>query len=299
MKTSSVMLRAGTVMALCSSLLLYPALRVSASLATARVEVKSESQFRSEAALFNRAISAVATIATMKLDTGEDLKRAIAILDRERPNLKLHRSKLVAASLSDSTLIAAVKRRATDARSAESLIKELEADPKNVLKLAGADALRSRLQQSAETDAATLRRVAQRLKEAGEKFQKATQGRAAIRDADPNELRFTRVSFSSEPETLVTPETVSVPDPGTVILIIIATAVACAVIGYVAGRLTNYLDLEDDIAECQEGADRIYARCLAGTENLASGFPFFLKEAATALCYSEWLGLQALCMVAG
>jgi hypothetical protein len=298
MKTSSVMLRAGTVMALCSSLLLYPALRVSASLATARVEVKSESQFRSEAALFNRALSAVASITTMKLDTGEDLKRALAILDRERPNLKLHRSKLVAASLSDATLIAAVKRRATDARSADSLIKELEADPKNVLKLAGAEALRSRLQQSAETDATTLRRVAQRLKDAGEKLQKAAQIRSSTRD-DQNELKFTRVRFSKAPEPHVTPETTMAPGPGTVILIIIATAVVCAVIGYVGGRLTNYLDLEDDIAECQEGADRIYARCLAGTENLASGFPFFLKEAATALCYSEWLGLQALCIVAG
>jgi hypothetical protein len=268
-------------------------------MATARVEVKSESQFRSEAALFNRALSAVAAITTMKLDTGEDLKRALAILDRERRNLKLHRSKLVAASLSDATLIAAVKKRATDQRSAESLIRELEADPKNVLKLAGADALRLRLQQSAEKDAATLRRVAQRLREVGEKLQKAGQGRAATRAAEPGELRFTRVSFSTEPEPTVSAEAKMVPDPGTVVLIIIATAVVCAVIGYVAGRLTNYLDLEDDIAECQEGAERIYARCLAGTENLPSGFPFFLKEAATALCYSEWLGLQALCMVAG
>lgn len=295
--TLSISYRAVIATAVCATLLFYPLLRVSGSATTPRIEVKSETQFRSEAALFTRALNAVSAIATMKLDTGDDLKKALSILDRERANLKFQRSKLVSTALDDSTLIGAVKKRATDQKSAEALIRELEADPRTVLKLEGADALRIRLQRSAEADATVLRSVAERLKAVADKLTKASQGRASTdHDFTSHDWKISKVNFWSQPAP---PETLFVFEPGTIILLIIITGVACAVIGYVAGRMSNYLDLRDDIEECQGDADRRLEACLKNSADLPSGFPFFQKEAATALCYSEWLARHAGCLVAG
>lgn len=286
--------------AVCASLLFYPLLRVSGSALitpTPRIEIKSETQFRSEAALYTRAFNAIAAIATMKLDTGDELKKALSILDREQPNLKFQRSKLVTTALSDSTLIGAVKKRATDQKSAEALVRELEADPQAVLKLEGAGALRTRLQRSAESDAGVLRAVAERLKAISDKLKQASQGRASTdHNSTTNGWGIAKVKFLSPPAHN---DTMVVPDPGTIILCIVITAVACAVIGFVAGRLTNYLDLRDDIEECQGDVERRLETCLNNSANLPSGFPFFQKEAATALCYSEWLARHAGCLVAG
>ncbi|HLF83670.1 MAG TPA: hypothetical protein VI837_05790, partial [Blastocatellia bacterium] len=107
---------------------------------------------------------AIAGISTMKLETTEDVKRAIAILDRERPNLKLFFSKLVVMGLSDSTFSNAVKKKMPDKQAAESFLKGLQADHKAVLRLDGAESLATRLQRSAESDAAILRRAGERLK---------------------------------------------------------------------------------------------------------------------------------------
>jgi hypothetical protein len=234
----------------------------------------------------------------MKLETGDDIKKAIAILDRERPNFRFYSSKLVTIALSDSNFTGAVKRRAPDQGSAEALIKELQADPKNALKLSGAESLQTRLQRSAEADAAMLRRVSQRLKEAAEKIKKASSGRAALRFAAADTFQFARVSFTTGGRPINPVKTVMVPDGGTVMVIIIAIAAIAYVVGYVSGRITNP-DLVDDIAKCQENADAVLSGCESEANKLPAGFPFFLREAALALCYGEWLARQASCIVLG
>ena len=300
MKKIALTIQLRTIIAsvLTVSLIAVPLHLPSACAASAAIEVKTESEYRSEAASFTRALSAVAAIATMKLETGDDLKKAIAILDRERPNLKLHRSKYIATVLSDAIFTSAVKRRAPDQTSAEALLKEIQADPKAVLRLDGAESLKGRIQRSIEADAATLRRVAERLKETAERIKKANQAASSGFHSAP-ELKLLQARFATESQPLNSVSTVSFPQVELVVFLIVATGVACFLIGYISGRLTNYLDLRDDIEECQASADDVYTRCLAGANNLPSGFPFFQRETATALCYAEWLGRQALCMVAG
>jgi hypothetical protein len=270
----------------------------STSAARASSEVKSETQYRSEAARFTRALSAVAAIATMKLETGDDLKKAIAILDRERPNLKLHRSKLITIGLSDSTFTGAIKKRAPEHKSAEALLKEIQADPKTVFKLEGAESLKTRIQRSAEADAATLRRVAERLKEAAEKIKKASQERAIFGFGVADNLKLARVNFSTEREPVTATKTASPPQTEILAALIITFVVVSFLAGYIQGRLTNH-DLQDQVVRCQEGADHSYSSCVSDASDLPSGFPFFEREVAQALCYSEWLAVQSLCIVAG
>src|SRR6185295_10442935 len=141
--------------------------------------IKTADQYKTEAGRFNSALNAIKPIATMKLETGDDLKKAIAILDREREGLKLRLSKYVSMGLSDSTFASAIKKRATNQKTAEDLVNQIEADPKVVMNVEGASSLKTRIEQSGQADAATFRVVSDRLKEASERIRKAAKSGAA------------------------------------------------------------------------------------------------------------------------
>lgn len=300
---NSVTLRAGIAAALCISFLIYLPLRVSSAgtAAHAAIDVKSESQYRSEATRYGSAIRAISGIATMKLETGEDLKKALAILDRERPSLKLHFSKLVVLGLSDSTFSSAVKKRASDERAAEAFAKELEADRKTILKLDGAEALKARIQRSAESDAAVLRRAGERLKEASEKLKRAGQRGAAPGLGVRDEFRVIRAAFDRAPAPMNAHHTLSMAlqrrglNPAIrVLLIILRTELGQRFVDVI--RPLEQEDV-DEVAACQGEADARYLTCVAEANRLPSGFPFFEREVAQGLCYSKWLAEQADCLL--
>ena len=177
-KVLSVTLRMFIATALSISFLIYSPLRLSSVGAATRVvaDLRSESQYRIEASRYDDAIRAIASVSSMKLENPDELKKALAIFDREGPQLKFHGSKLIVLGLNDSTFTASVKKASPDQAAAEALIKELRADPKAILKLNGAQSLVTRLRQSTEADAATLRRVAERFKEAAAKYGRSDNG---------------------------------------------------------------------------------------------------------------------------
>lgn len=135
---------------------------------------------KSDAARYENAIRAVAGIASMTLENPDVLKSALAILDREGPNLRFHGSQLIVLGLNDYTFTASVKKASPDKASAEALIKQVRANPKAVLKLDGAQLLAMRLRQSTEADVATLRRVAGRFKDAASKFERSAKGEQQV-----------------------------------------------------------------------------------------------------------------------
>ena len=143
----------------------------------------------------------------MKLDTPDQLKQSLDILDRERPNLKLHRSKLIVMAISDATFSSAVKKRMPDKQSAEALLKELDADPKAVLKLGGAESLKTRMQRSLTADAAILGRAAERLKEAAERIINARQGSTSPGLGTTHEFKLVRVGSAQDFNPLPHPTT--------------------------------------------------------------------------------------------
>jgi hypothetical protein len=306
-RDASITLRVGIAIALCVGFICTFPLRVSYAstvLSRAAADLKTESQFRSEGSRYEAAVRAIGGIATMKLETGAELKTALDILKRETPNLKFHRSRLVALSLSDSTLVSAAKRRAPDKQTAEAFVRELNADPQSVLKLNGAETLRSRLQRSREADAATLRRAAEKLKEAAERLQKASGVDTSPRPT-PNKLKFIQASFSAN-QFAAQVDTVEAYylDPVGLVVASILTAVFVAAVLYPIAFVLVLPIVElivtkdpDGLAECQDGADGRLSRCLQDASTLPSGLPFFERERAAALCYVQRLQAEATCLL--
>jgi hypothetical protein len=179
-KAIQVALRAGMII-LCLSFIGYTPARVSSERVTTTtlpcpaVDLKSETQLRSEASRYDSAVRVIGGIATMKLATVGDLKKAIDIVNREHPNLRFRFSKLIVLAISDPTFSSAVKARtAAGSQAAEAFLREIQADPKTILRLTGAEPLKTRLQRTDEANAATLRRTADRFKAIAKKLGNAT-----------------------------------------------------------------------------------------------------------------------------
>lgn len=298
--TTPVWVRAAIATALCLSFVVYPQLRISSVRAAAgpAADVKSESQLRSEASRYDSAIRAISGITTMKFDTPEDLKKAVVILDRERPNLKFHRSKFVFIGISDSAFVSAVRKKLPNKQAAETFAKQLIADTKLALTVEGAESLQTRIRRNIESDAATLRRAADRLKEAAAKFK-----RAQAPGPRTDEFKVLKAGFSDARRSIALPETAAMPalDPVSIIIIVVAVIGYASVIYYglkwygpAVGIGTE--EDKDQVADCQNATDDRYNRCVSEAQDLPSGLPFFIREVAVAACYSDWLARQAACL---
>jgi hypothetical protein len=156
-----------TVLSLCASLLSLSLPFGGHATAGPAPKLKSESQLRSEAALYDGAIREIERIANLKLAVPEESKKAQAILDKQVPNLRFSRSKLVALGLSDASFASAIKAKAPDKKAADPFAQELARDNKAILKLSGAQSLADRIRKSVAEDTAKLRRIAELLKQAG------------------------------------------------------------------------------------------------------------------------------------
>ncbi len=240
--------------------------------------IKSESQYRGEASRYDAAVRAIGGIITTKIDTSEDLKAAVTIVERERPNLKFFRSKQVVLALGNSTFSSAVKRKMPTREAATTLITSFTADRNKVSTIGGIDDLRSQLKSSADADAAVLRRASEKLKTAAAKFKSA---KILNRDS---EHQFSKANFTSLEETSTyTP----LPELTTILVIVYFAIVLIGVASYGAAVAGNASSEEgrDAVAECQERADNNYARCAANAG-------FFER----VVCVTVLLAEQALCL---
>ncbi len=313
--TTLMMLRPVMAATLCFAFVLYLPSRLSvASGATkatsAPAALKSESQYRIEATRYVAAIRAISGIGTMRLDTVEDIKKALDILKRERPNLKFHRSKLVTLGLSDTTFANGVKKRAFDKQAAEAFAKELAADRKRVLKIDGADSLGTRLRRSDESDAAVLRQAAEKLKAASERLKKTAQKHTAPGGYSTTDFKPVKATFHTE-ESMDANESLRSAWQGraktdfeftedhTIALAVTAVVLITVVVG--AALIRNIFTDEgrDAIEECLKENDDRRERCIADLGNLTYLDllnPFFV--AAIALCETDWMVRAAACLLA-
>lgn len=305
MKTinTSVWVRVVIATALCLSFVVYPQLRLSSVHASAgpAADVKSESQLRSEASRYDAAIRAIGGIASMKLDTPEDIKNAVVVLNRERPNLRFHRSKFVLIGINDSAFVSALRKKFPTKAAAETFGKQLTADTKLANTVEGAETLKTRIRQSIDSDAATLRRAADRLKEAAARFKRAQLSPAPGSTGGFNVLK---AGFIDVSKTSAVPETPGMPiiDPLSVVIIVVAVIAYSLIIyqglkwyGPSIGIGTE--EDKDQVADCQNATDDRYSRCLNEASDLPSGLPFFVREVAQAACYADWLSRQAACLL--
>lgn len=286
----SFMLRAVIATALCTSFIIYPQLRISTVKAAhaAVANDVTETQLRNQATAYQNALGAIAGIAAVKLETPDDLKQALAIFDRARPGLKFFNSKLVVIAISDSAFSSAVKKKASSKLAAEAFLEELKADPKVVSRLDGAATLTTRLQQTAQADAAILRRVAERLKDAAQRIKNTGQRNAPDDFGATSEFKLLRAGFTITSQ----PANSSVmPAQGPVVGLILFAAVV--VILLVTAKVVTTPPGRDPFGECIGAADLRYFNCI----DEASSLPFPLDIAAKTLCAATFMAEEAACLV--
>ena len=89
-----------------------PAQQLAATVAS--LPFKSVEQLRAEAAAYDKAVAEIASLARTPLDTADQTKVAVAVVERDRPALKLFASKFAAIALDDKTFRDAVLKKLTD-----------------------------------------------------------------------------------------------------------------------------------------------------------------------------------------
>lgn len=275
MNTQISLTRALIAILLSVSCLVFP-FRLSAAAATP-APIKTESQYRAEASRYDAAVRAIGGILTMKLETTDDLKAALNIVQQQRQNLKLFRSKLIVLALSNSTFSTAVKRKIPTKDAATAFISSLSADKTKLTTVNGFDDVKTQITNAATTDAAVLRRASDRLKTAADRL-KAAQGVDSSSD-----LRMVRASFSPIEESPAVP---TLQDPLTFALFLgYVAVVVIIVVAFGSAAANNATDEgRDAVAECQERANANYDQCVATT--------LFGQLA----CAAKLLAEQALCL---
>lgn len=296
--------RAAVATVLCLSFIVYPQLRLSyvQAASSSAADFKTETQLRTEASRYDSAIRAIGTVASMQFNTPEDLKKALVILDRERPNLRFHRSKFVVIGLSDTAFVSAARKQLPNKQIAEAFATRLAADSKLALTVEGAASLATRIQRSIESDAATLRRASERLKEASARFKRA-QALINTDSGSTDDFKILRAGFRYAPRDMELTETSTLPsiDPASIAVIVVAIIVYAAVI-YVGVKWygprfgIGTEEDKDQVAECQDTTDGRYTQCVNEASGLPAGLPFFIREVAEAACYADWLARQAACL---
>jgi len=262
--------------------------------APAALSLKSQSQLKSEAALYETAIREIGTIANMKLTTPEALKKANDIVAKHIRNLKYGRSKLVVLALSDGVFANAVKARVKDEKSAEDFLLEIGKDPNAILKLAGADSLKSRVQGALETDTRMLQGVAQHLKRSADEV-KSTSKQHHSTVYSPVRYDLSNAIGRALDVVIVAAFVIS-PLLGIIVTTTVINAMPAAVVAILIARLATNIGTEEGrnkVAACMDGIDRKYQDCLAAAAQIPLGFGI----AAAAICYAEWLLEAAQCQL--
>jgi hypothetical protein len=257
------------------SLLALP-FRLSARASTPAT-IKTESQYRAEASRYDAAVRAIAGIITMKLETTDELKAALNIVQQHRQNLKLFWSKLIVLALSNSTFSTAVKRKIPTLDAATTFLSSLTADKTKLTTVNGFDDVKTQIANATTTDAAVLRRASDRLKTAADRL------KAAQRIDSSSELRLVRASFSPAEESPAVP---TLQDPLTFALFLgYVAVVVIVVVAFGSAAANNATDEgRDAVAECQERANANYDQCVATTLFGQLG------------CAAKLLAEQAICL---
>lgn len=141
-----------------------------ANAAVQRVALKSDTQVKSEARLYDTAILEIGRIETMALVTAEDFTRAKSIIHKQAPNLKFIRSKLLAVALNDTTLISDARTRTSTTKLAEEFAHDLATNAEVAFKLRGGAAVKDKISRTYSDGVNLLVRVSEKLKKAASEF---------------------------------------------------------------------------------------------------------------------------------
>lgn len=260
--------------------------------------LRSESEVKAQASLYDTAIREIGRISSMKLTTAKELELAVGILSKHGPNLRYNRFKMVAEGLNDSVFITAVRAKTGDSKSIEKFALELEKDPMSIFKLSGGQALGDRIRRSLEWDVSSIRRVANQLKQAATDVRAETGTHHAPGLASEHSL----ISFSI-PElrafdvaiSVIAVAVIAVPPLALALYVISTTAVAVALwvkLVFAIPILLAKEPIEKIRDECLDEVDNRYRRCLRQAAEAG-----IFRIPAEASCYADWLLGTGACLL--
>ncbi len=265
------------------------------------INLKTESQLKSEAALYDTAIREISRIENLQLTVAQDSKLAEGILEQNVSNLRFARSKLIAVALSASSFVSAVKAKVFDQKSAEQFAQELGQDANAIFKLSGAAAVRDEIRSKAAADAARLQKIVGLLREAEAK--ERTEAHldpvvvsSIVAVALVAAIAVSIVITAAVIASLVNlgPALVAVAATvGTVGASAAAARIAAGAAAVVAGVEAVASSGKEKIAVCQDKADSSYNRCKSRANAEPEPFRTIDREG----CYKDWLAAGAYCLL--
>jgi hypothetical protein len=279
------------------------------------LNLKSESQLKSEAALYDTAIRELGRITSMRLANPDESKTALAIINRQRTGLRFMRSKLIVMGLNESTFAAAVRvKTSNDTKTAQEFAVQLAQNRTDIFKLAGAASLKDQILSKIDSDTSLMRKIAEQLKQAAAEIKANVKGHHTPRVllGILNPARATSAAGNSAPPVprisdkdvanlLIVAAVIVFPPLGIAIGLVaanlFAVAIAEAIVAVAVvllGELKKAAGSNQEkaaIDNCQDKADDAYNECLTAADNLV--FP--LNVAAGDACYGAWLLNYANC----
>jgi len=252
--------------------------------------LKSEAQFRNEAAQYASAIREIRKVPQMKLEDGE-VSKASALIEQAAPALKYQLSAFIVMCLSDSALVNAVRKKIPNQAALDSFAAAGVKNLSVFLELDGVKALQARMLQTSLDHREAVLRAAEHLRKAGnaEESDKA----AAKRAQEDQECTRIFVMVAAIIAAVVA----------------ILVAVVVAVFTFGAGGPVQWVqlnmvaplylkygpNLSDVVIEKGQGvADARYARCVAAARRL----PPVERAKAVATCQAQWLDEKAFWLIA-
>ena len=256
--------------------------------------LKTESQIKSEAALYDTAIREINHLANINLASLDNVKVARATLEKNVPNLRFNRSKLVSIAMNDSSFIGAARAKSNDPKAAREFIEAFCKDSKSILNLPGAASVASRMQSSLDADNSMLQKIADLLK----------KGSAELKKGNAHHAVKTVPAFAPTPavsatliETLVLAAAVVVFPPLAIVLFeVAANGAIVAVAALVVGRLVVNIGTEkgrDAVAACEDQAEANYRSCAEKAQGLGP----LLGPIAVEACLAVWLAEAGGCLL--
>ena len=321
--SSGFSIRLFLAVALCLSLVVanelpfanQPALAGLTVSAATDLNLKSESQLKSEATLYDTAIREIGRITSMRLANPDESKAALAILQRQKPALRLMRSKLIVLGLNDSGFAGAVRAKTgNDKKTAQEFAVQLAQNPTDIFKLAGAASLKDQILNKIDSDTSLMRKIADQLKQAAAEIKGSVKGHHAphVLLGTLNLARATTVAGNPPPPVprlsdkdvatlLLVAAVIVFPPLGVALVLVAANAVAFLIAEVVVGDAIILLgELKKAASPNQEKAaidacqDKADAACIA-CQSAADKLPFPLDLAAYDACEAAILLDYAAC----